>query len=106
MFFATMATRPTKMTGLTSAQDVQQGEANLFFFGNFFRMSFAEYRQGMLYIAADEERLDSAILRDLFFLGRSLGRKYSLLRTCYTVFLSGIGLTVLTFAASYLLAAR
>lgn len=106
MFFATMATRPIKMTGLTSDEAIQQGQANLFFFGNFFKMSFDEYRQGMQFIAADENRLDSAILRDLFFLGKSLGRKYTQLRTCYTVFLSGIGITVLIFAVSYLIAGK
>lgn len=106
MSFATMATRPTKMTGLTSEEAIQQGQANLFFFGNFFKMSFDEYQRGMQFIVADENRLDSAILRDLFFLGQSLGRKYSQLRTCYTVFLSGIGITVLTFAVSYLIAGR
>ncbi|HRD82777.1 MAG TPA: DUF5706 domain-containing protein, partial [Saprospiraceae bacterium] len=60
----------------------------------------------MQFIAADENRLDSAILRDLFFLGKSLGRKYTQLRTCYTVFLSGIGITVLIFAVSYLIAGK
>lgn len=106
MFFATMATRPIKMTGLTSEESIRQGQANLFFFGNFFKMSFDEYRQGMQFIAADENRLDSAILRDLFFLGKSLGRKYTQLRTCYTVFLSGIGITVLIFAFSFLIAGK
>lgn len=106
MFFATMATRPIKMTGLTSEEAIRQGQANLFFFGNFFKMSFEEYRRGMQFIAADENRLDSAILRDLFFLGKSLGRKYTQLRTCYTVFLSGIGITVLIFAVSYLIAGK
>ncbi len=103
MFFATMATRPIKMTGYTEREAVRQGQANLFFFGNFFKMTFDEYREGMLHIATDEKRLDSAILRDLFFLGKSLGKKYTQLRTCYTVFLSGIGLTVFIFAVSYLL---
>ena len=36
MSYATMATRPTKMTGMTSDEAIQKGQANLFFFGNFF----------------------------------------------------------------------
>ena len=106
MSYATMATRPTKMTGMTSDEAIQKGQANLFFFGNFFKMSFEEYSRGMQFIVADENRLDSAILRDLYFLGQSLGRKYTQLRTCYTVFLSGIGATVVTFVLSYLIAGR
>jgi HD superfamily phosphodiesterase len=101
MFFATMATRPIKMTGYTAREAVRQGQANLFFFGNFFKMSLEEYREGMSHIVADEKRLDSAILRDLFFLGKSLGVKYTQLRTCYTVFLTGIGITVFIFLVSY-----
>ena len=101
MFYATMATRPIKMIGYTEKESVRQGKANLFFFGNFFKMSFEECSEGMLHIATDEKRLDSAILRDLFFLGKSLGRKYTQLRTCYTVFLVGVGITVLTFLISY-----
>jgi putative nucleotidyltransferase with HDIG domain len=101
MFFATMATRPIKMTGYTAREAVRQGQANLFFFGNFFKMSLDEYREGMSHIVADEKRLDSAILRDLFFLGKSLGVKYTQLRTCYTVFLLGIGITVFIFLVSY-----
>ncbi|MBX2928959.1 MAG: HD domain-containing protein [Saprospiraceae bacterium] len=103
MFFATLATRPIKMTGYTNREAVREGKANLFFFGNFFKMSFEEYREGMLHIVADESRLDSAIMRDLFFLGKSLGRKYTQLRTCYTVFVTGIGLTVMIFVVAYLL---
>ena len=53
MFFATLATRPSKMSGKTSDDAVQQGEANLFFFGNFYNMDFDEYRKGMRFIAAD-----------------------------------------------------
>ena len=101
MFFATMATRPIRMTGYTAREAVRQGQANLFFFGNFFKMSLEEYREGMSHIVADEKRLDSAILRDLFFLGKSLGVKYTQLRTCYTVFLTGIGITVFIFLVSY-----
>lgn len=101
-----MATRPTKMTGLTSEDEIQKGQANLFFFGNFFKMSFDEYQRGMQFIVADENRLNSAILRDLFFLGQSLGRKYSQLRTCYALFLSGVGISVLTFVVSYLIGGR
>ena len=35
MIFATLATRPIPMTGHTSQEAIQEGRANLFFFGNF-----------------------------------------------------------------------
>lgn len=97
MIFATLATRPIKMSGETSRQAISDGTSNLFFFGNFFKMDFSEYESGMLEIISDNKKLDSSIMRDLYFLGRSLGRKYRLLRICYTIFMIGIIATVLAY---------
>ncbi len=101
MVFATLATRPIRMEGETSAEAVQKGQSNLFFFGNFFKMSFDAYEAGMLEVVGDDQKLDSAIMRDLYFLGRSLGRKYQLLRTCYTIFMCGIIATVAAYGLLY-----
>jgi hypothetical protein len=51
----------------------------------------------------NEEILNDAIMRDLFFLGKSLGVKYRHLRICYTIFLTGIVTTVLVFGVCYLM---
>jgi hypothetical protein len=60
-------------------------------------MDFPAYESGMLEIVSDTKKLDSSIMRDLYFLGRSLGRKYRLLRICYTIFMIGIITTVLAY---------
>ena len=101
MIFATLATRPMKMVGQPTEEKLQRGTANLFFFGNFFRMDFDDYRRGMETILSDEDILESAIMRDLHSLGRSLGLKYRRLRICYTVFMVGIVVTVLVFSLGY-----
>lgn len=101
MIFATLATRPIKMTGYTSEGTIRQRESNLFFFGNFFEMTYDEYKKGMQLVVADEENLENAIMRDLYFLGRSLGRKYQQLRTCYTIFMFGVVITVMIFGILY-----
>jgi predicted metal-dependent HD superfamily phosphohydrolase len=97
MVFATLATRPIKMEGETSKQAIDNGTSNLFFFGNFYKMDFPAYESGMLEIVSDNKKLDRSIMRDLYFLGRSLGRKYRLLRICYTIFMIGIISTVLAY---------
>lgn len=102
MIYATLATRPIKMTGYTPEEQIKSAGSNLFFFGNFFKMSFKEYQQGMQHIMDDEAKLEDSIMRDLYFLGKSLGHKYQRLRTCYTVFMAGIIVTVLIFGFSYL----
>ena len=101
MIYATLATRPIKMNGLTSPDEVREGNANLFFFGNFYRMNFQEYKNSMQDSISREEALDNSIMRDLFYLGKSLGTKYNQLRVCYTIFMTGIILSVLVFAISY-----
>jgi len=101
MVFATLATRPIKMMGFTNEEKIKAGQSNLFFFGNFFKMSFDEYFRGMQQTIEQEDRLEGAIMRDLYFLGKSLGRKYSQLRVCYNIFMIGVILTVLVFLLSF-----
>lgn len=103
MIFATLATRPIKMTGYTAMSKIKAGESNLFFFGNFYSMNFEEYRKGMMYVIADEKDTDNTVMRDLFFLGRSLGKKYRQLRYCYNIFMIGVVATVIVFAISFIL---
>ncbi|MEZ5042627.1 MAG: DUF5706 domain-containing protein [Saprospiraceae bacterium] len=106
MVFATLATRPIKMTGLTAEDKIVKGQANLFFFGNFFKMSFDEYFKGMQQTIDQEDRLEGAIMRDLYFLGRSLGRKYGQLRICYNIFMLGVILSVVVFLIAFNIMAR
>lgn len=97
MVFATLATRPIKMSGLTSVEMIREKKSNLFFFGNFFKMNYEDYRKGVTMLLENPEFLEDAIQRDLFFLGKSLGRKYAFLRICYGVFLGGIIAAVFVF---------
>jgi predicted metal-dependent HD superfamily phosphohydrolase len=101
MIFATLATRPIPMTGYTPRKQIDEGRSNLFFFGNFYSMKYEEYQEGMKAVIADESYLEGSIMRDLFFLGRSLGNKYRRLRICYNIFMYGIILTVTIFGLTY-----
>ena len=103
MVFATLATRPIKMKGNTTIADVEQKRSNLFFFGNFYRMKFDAYEKGIQHVVAEDEVLDNAITRDLFYLGKALGAKYNNLRWCYNIFMFGIIFTVVVFAVVLLL---
>ncbi len=101
MIYATLATRPIKMSGYSSLEDVQSKRSNLFFFGNFYKMKYDEYQKGISSVLSDEAILDSSITRDLFFLGKSLGAKYSRLRMCYNIFMYGITIVVIAFCVAY-----
>lgn len=97
MIFATLATRPIPMKGYSTMESILAKKSNLFFFGNYYNMSFDEYEKGMNATVADDDILDTTIMRDLFFLGKTLGNKYRYLRKCYTIFMFGIIVTVISF---------
>jgi len=102
IIYATLATRPIRMDGLTSLDKLGTGQTNLFFFGNFYKMSNQDFRSGIEKIVADDKELESTIMNDLYFLGKALGNKYNRLRTCYAIFMIGITSTVVTFAISFI----
>lgn len=97
MIFATLSTRPIDMKGVTHKKDVVDNNSNLFFFGNYYNMNFNDYKSYIDYIVSDEKMLDASITRDLFYLGKSLGKKFSYLRWCYNFFMFGIAAAVISF---------
>ena len=101
MIFATLATRPIKLKGLTSQDEVKNNASNLFFFGNYYKMKYEDYKVGVSHVLNDSEALDDSIIRDLFFLGKSLGGKFNHLRLCYNIFMYGISITVFTLMIVY-----
>lgn len=96
MIFATLATRPIAMTGVTYPEQIGQKKSNMFFFGNYYKMSFQQYEEGIKEVVSNNEILDNSITRDLFFLGKSLGKKYEHLRWCYNIFMFGVAATVIS----------
>lgn len=98
VIFAALATRPINMKGSTPLDKVKAGKGNLFFFGNFYNMDIQDYKEGMKEVLNSEELLENSAISDLYYLGSALGTKYRLLRTCYTIFMIGMTITVLAFA--------
>jgi len=103
MIFATLATRPIKMTGYTTQEQIKQNESNLFFFGNYYKMSYEEYKSGVSHLLSKTKALDDSITRDLYYLGKSLGNKFSHLRWCYNIFMYGISVTVVSLLVVYVI---
>ncbi len=99
--FATLATRPIRMKGVTTIESIENKRANLFFFGNFYKMSIDDYARGINKVIGDDQVLDSAITRDLFYLGKALGKKYHYLRLCYNFFMYGLICAVIAFTVVF-----
>lgn len=95
--FAVLATRPNVTTGKFTKADIENKKANLLFFGNFHSMSLGDFEWGMNQLINDSEYLYGSMIRDIYFLGAVLGKKYYLLRISYTVFIIGLVLAVVVF---------
>ncbi len=96
-----LATRPNVTSGKFTKEDVANKKVNLLFFGNFHKMKLDEFEWAMQEMMQDRDYLYGSLTKDLYFLGLVLNRKYSLLRTTYTVFMLGIIISVIAFAIAF-----
>lgn len=97
IIFSILATRPHIPPGTFDKADLDQKKVNLLFFGNFYRMTLEEYADGMLMMMDDKDFLYGSLIRDVYFQGIALGKKYRWLRLSYNVFMYGLIASVLAF---------
>ena len=101
--FSVLSVRPKLISGKFTEDDIRQKRANLLFFGNFHRVSLDTYEWGMHSVMQDRHYLYSSMIRNIYFLGVVLGRKYNLLRIAYNVFMYGFIIAVIAAMISYAL---
>jgi predicted metal-dependent HD superfamily phosphohydrolase len=102
IIFAVLATRPSVSSGTFTEDDIRSKKTNLLFFGNFHKMQLEEYNWAMNELLKDRDYIYGSMIKDIYFLGVVLARKYRFLRISYTIFMYGIVLSVLAFGvASY-----
>jgi len=97
LIFAIIATRPQVTLGTFTTEDIEKKRANLLFFGNFFRMELKDFHWGMTEMMNDQDYLYSSMIKDFYYLGKVLGRKYKYLRICYNIFMYGLIVSVIAF---------
>lgn len=98
LIFAVMVTRPTVNAGTFTKEDIQKKKANLLFFGNFFNVPLDIFSWGMKEVINDKDYLYDSMIKDFYFLGQVLGKKYRYLRICYSIFMYGLLLSIFAFA--------
>ncbi|WP_452225023.1 Pycsar system effector family protein [Lacinutrix chionoecetis] len=98
MIMSIIATRPNVTSGEFTKEDVKNKKVNLTFFGNFHKMELKEYDWAITELLKDKEYVYSSLTKDLYYLGVVLERKYRILRITYTVFMTGIIISVISFA--------
>lgn len=101
IIFAILSTRPKVTSGYFTREDVEAKKVNLMFFGNFFKMPLNEYEWAMNEMMKDRDYLYSNMIKDLYYLGLVLQRKYNLLRIAYNLFMVGLIVTVIAFIVAF-----
>lgn len=102
IIFAILSTKPNVTKTRFTPQDVSDRKVNLLFFGNFEQMLFDDFQTSMRDLIKDREYIYDMMVKDLYFLGKVLDRKYKLLSTTYKIFMAGIIISVLSFAYAFL----
>jgi predicted metal-dependent HD superfamily phosphohydrolase len=100
--FAVFVTRPNITSGKFTKEDIEQRKTNLLFFGNFFNMPLSDFQWGMDQLMNDKAYLYSSMVKDFYFLGQVLGRKYKYLRICYTIFMYGLIIAVVAYTIAFI----
>ena len=103
MVFSILATRPNITSGTFTKEDVADKKTNLLFFGNFHKMGLTDYDWAMTEMLSDKNYLYGSMIKDTYFLGIVLARKYRYLRIAYNIFMYGLILSMIAFSISFLL---
>lgn len=101
--FGILVTKPKISAGVFSQEDIKARKTNLLFFGNFFNMPLNDFAWGMDEMMQDKNYLYSSMVKDFYFLGQAVGRKYKNLRICYNIFMYGLVISVLGYIVAILL---
>lgn len=95
--FSIIAITPSRSHGEFTEKEVRAKQGNLLFFGNYHNMSFRDYNWGMLQMLNDSDYLYTSMIKDQYFLGQQLERKYRFIRKSLYVFMFGLIGTVIFF---------
>jgi predicted metal-dependent HD superfamily phosphohydrolase len=101
IIFAILSTRPKVTSGTFSKQDIDERKVNLLFFGNFYKMPLEDYECAINEMMNDRNYLYNSMIKDLYFLGVVLEKKYKLLRITYNIFMVGIIVSVIAFVIAF-----
>ena len=106
MVFSILASRPNISSGKFTREDIKNKKTNLLFFGNFHAMKLEDYEWGMKEMMKDADYLYGSLTKDIYFLGKVLGKKYRYLRIAYSIFMYGFVLAILSFIVAFQISAK
>lgn len=101
--FGILATRPNVSHGTFTRDDIANKRTNLLFFGNFHNATLDDYNWGMNEMLGDKSYMSNSMIKDNYFLGVVLAKKYRYLRIAYNVFMYGLIIAMAAFIVAFML---
>jgi len=95
--FAIISIRPNLTQGEFTIDEIRNKKGNLLYFGNFHNMHLRDYEWGMMQMFNDSDYLYGSMIRDIYFLGVALNKKFQTFRKSLNVFLIGLLITIFFF---------
>lgn len=89
LVFAVLSARPKVTTINKQSKDKIINQKNIVFFGNFVHLDLDQYEAAMDAVFRDGELMYGNMVRDLYYLGKVLDKKYRYLTTSYNIFMVG-----------------
>jgi len=97
LIFAVLSVRP-KVTKLNEeTTPITEAKKNITFFGNFINLPVEKYEEAMDEVFSNSNLLYGNMVRDLYYLGKVLDKKYRYLSISYNIFMIGLVATVVSF---------
>ncbi len=97
IFFAIIAIRPLKTQGDFTEEEIRNKQGNLLYFGNFHNMHLRDFEWGFLQMINDKNYLYGSMIRDFYYQGTGLQRKYKFIRMSLSIFIIGLVLAFVNF---------
>ena len=96
IFYAAKVLKPTDFDAMREEIEKKM-PASPFFFGNFYKMDVEEYFESIKGLMTDPSMVKAHVAQDLYYIGRRLGNKMTLVRRAFDVFTVGVFLTLISF---------
>jgi pycsar effector protein len=97
LIFAVLSIRPKVTSMNPTGTKPEIAKRNIVFFGNFVHLKLEEYEEAVDAMFRDGELIYGNMVRDIYFLGKVLDKKYRYLTLAYNTFMVGFIATVITF---------
>lgn len=96
IIFAIISIMPNKTQGDFTEEEVRSKKGNLLYFGNFHNMHYRDFEWGFLQMLNDKDYLYTSMIRDIYYQGQILHKKYTYIRISLFTFLLGLVLAIIT----------